>query len=250
MKILQKTKEKLAFVEEMSESLANAIRRSALEIPILSIDELDFVKNDSVLYDEVLALRLGLIPLENQKMTLPEECSCKGKGCSKCQIQLKLKASGPCSVYAKDLKGKTKPVYPDMLIVKLGEEQELEFVATAKLGKGIDHTKSSPGLVYYRNSAEIEVSKECKECKECIDACPLKILKQEKGKIELTDKYKCDLCEACVEACRKTGKGAIKILPGNEIVFFIESWGQIDAKDILKEAVEALKDNFKKIEKA
>lgn len=251
MKILQKNDEKAVFVEEADESLANAIRRSALEIPILAIDEIEFYKNDSVLYDEVLALRLGLIPLKMEKdMVLQEDCSCKGKGCSKCSVQLKLTAKGPGTVYTKDLKGKADIVYPEIPIVKLVEGQELEFVATAILGKGIKHTKFSPGLVYYRNAAELVMEKECDNCKECIEACPHDILKEEKGKIVLVDKYKCDLCEACVEACKKHGKNAIEIVPGKEIVFFIESWGQISAKDILIESVKTLKANLKEVEKA
>jgi len=244
MKIIQKTEDKIAFAEEIDESLANAIRRSALEIPILAIDEVEFYKNDSVLYDEVLALRLGLLPLKTEKMELQEECSCKGKGCSKCSVQLKLQAKGPVTIYAKDLKGKADVVYGEMPIVKLIEEQELEFVATARLGKGIEHTKFSPGLVYYRNVGEIEVSRDCDDCKKCVEACPLGILSIEKGKGEF-DKYKCDLCEACVEECKKHGKDAIKIKPGKELIFFIESWGQLPAKDILEEAVKALKDNLK-----
>ena len=44
--------------------------------------------------------------------------------------------------------------------------------------------------------------------------------------------------------------GLIKIIPGKEIVFFIESYGQISAKDILEESVKALKDNLKKVVKA
>jgi DNA-directed RNA polymerase subunit D len=249
MKILQKTKDKIAFVDEIDESLANSIRRSALEIPVLAIDEVEFVKNDSVLYDEILALRLGLLPLETEKMELKEECSCKGKGCSKCSVQLKLQAKGPKTVYGKDLKGKVKVVYGDMPIVKLDEEQELELIATARLGKGIEHTKFSPGLVYYRNVAEIEVDKNCEKCGKCVEACPQKILKLEKEKVELVDRYKCDLCEACVEACKKEGKEAIKINPGKELIFFIESFGNMSARDILEEAVKALKNNLKDVEK-
>jgi len=250
MKIIQKSEYKIAFVEEIDESLANAIRRSALEIPILAIDEVEFYKNDSVLYDEVLALRLGLIPLKTEKnMELREDCSCKGKGCSKCSAQLKLKAKSS-SVYAKDLKGKAEVIFEEIPITKLDENQELELVATARLGKGVEHTKFSPGLVYYRNVAEIEVGKDCEGCKKCLEACPLGILKFEKNKPELEDKYKCDLCEACVEECKKHGKGAIKILPGKELIFFIESWGQISSKEILESAVKALKDNLKIVEKA
>jgi len=250
MKILQKTAEKVVFVEEMDESLANAIRRSALEIPVLAIDEIEFHKNDSVLYDEVMALRLGLLPLEAEKtMTLPEKCTCKGKGCIKCEVQLKLQASGPCIVYAKSLKGKANVVYPDMPIVTLASEQELEFIATARLGKGKKHTKFSPGLIYYRNSAELEADKDLKNCEKYAEVCPQKVLTCEKGKLELTDKYKCDLCEACVDEAKKNGE-VVRIFPGSEIVFCIESWGQMKAGDILKEAVDALEDNLKQVEKA
>lgn len=249
MKILQKTENKIAFVEEIDESLANAIRRSALEIPILAVDEVEFAKNDSVLYDEILALRLGLTPLKTEKMELPGDCSCDGKGCSKCSVQLKLKEKGPKTVYSGDLKGKAEIVYNDVPLVKLEEGQELELVATAKLGKGVEHTKFTPGLVYYRNVAEIEVDKNCEKCGKCVEACPQGVLKLEKGKVELVDKYKCDLCEACIEECKKHGKNSIKILPGKEIIFFIESWGQLEAKEILIEAVKALKSNLKEVEK-
>ena len=250
MKILEKSNEKVSFVVETEESLANAIRRSALEIPILAIDEVEFYKNDSVLYDEVLALRLGLIPLKNQKnMWLMEECSCGGKGCSKCSVQLKIQAVGPKVVYSKDLKGKADVVYEEIPIVKLTEGQELELVAKAKLGRGIEHTKYSPGVFYFRNVPEIEINKDCNLCKKCIEVCPQKVLGLEKEKISISNLYKCDLCEACVEVCKKEGKNAITIKPGKEIIFFIESFGQISAAEILIEAINVLKKNLKEVEK-
>jgi DNA-directed RNA polymerase subunit D len=248
MEVIQKEQNKIAFVEDMGESLANAIRRSVLEVPVLAIDEVEFHKNDSVLYDEVLALRLGLVPLETPKtMTLPEKCTCKGKGCSKCSVQLKISIKGPCTVYSKELKGKANVIYDDIPLVKLLEGQELELVAKAKLGKATEHSKFSPGLAYYRNVAEIEIEKECGGCQKCVEACPRNILRLNNNKIEFTDKYKCDLCEACIEACKKEGKGALKIVPGKEVMFFIESWGQIPAKDIFENAVKALKENLKAV---
>ncbi|MBU1136577.1 MAG: DNA-directed RNA polymerase subunit D [Nanoarchaeota archaeon] len=248
MKTTKKTPEKVEFVEEISESLANAIRRSASEIPILAIDEIEFIKNDSVLYDEVLALRLGLIPLKTPKdMIIREKCSCKGKGCSKCSIQLKICEKGPCVVYSKSMKGKTEAVYAEIPIVNLVQNQELELIATAKIGTGKEHTKFSPGLVYYRNVAEIETDSNCDSCKECVEACPQKILKINKNKIEFIDKYKCDLCESCVEECKKHGKNCIKIIPGKEIAFFIESWGQIPAEEIFYQAVKIIKNNLNQL---
>lgn len=251
IKVIKKDKEKkiISFVIDIPETFANAIRRSALEIPILAIDEVEFFKNDSALYDEFLAHRLGLVPLVTEKtFTEREKCSCKGKGCSKCSVDLKIKVKGPCTVYSKNLKGKTKPVYEKIPIVILNEGQELELVARARLGKGIEHIKFSPGLIFYRNLAKIEI-KDCDDCKKCVEACPQKILKIEKGRAEIKDIYKCDLCEACVEACKKHGKNAIKISKDDNLMFFIESWGQIAAKDIFIRAIGKLNENLKELSK-
>ena len=251
IKIISKDKEKqkISFITDMSETLANSIRRSVLEIPILAIDEVEFFKNDSALYDEIIAHRLGLVPLVTEKtFTEREKCSCKGKGCSKCSVDLKIKAKGPCVVYAKELKGKAKVIYEKIPIVILDKEQELELVARARLGKGIEHIKFSPGLVYYRNLAKIIVDKECDECLKCVEACPQKILSIKNKKAEINS-YNCDLCEACVEACKQHGKNAIKAEKTNELVFFIESWGQIKAEEIFIKEIEQIQDNLKELGK-
>lgn len=249
MKILEKEKEKLVFMEEIDESLANAIRRSVTEIPVLAIDEVEIYKNDCVLYDEIVANRLGLVPLKMEKgMDFPEECSCKGKGCSKCTIQLKLAVKKPGFVYAGELKGKAEVVFEKTPIAYLREDQEIELVAFARLGRGKEHAKYSPGLAWYRNIAEIEIKDS--SAKECVEACPLGLLSFDK-KLEVKNIWKCDLCEACVEACKNKGNpDAIKIKPGKDIIFFIESFGQMEAKDIFIQAVDVLKDNLKKVLKA
>jgi DNA-directed RNA polymerase subunit D len=251
IKIITKNDEKLNFTIDISESLANAIRRSALEIPIMSIDEAEIFKNDSALYDEILAHRLGLVPLITEKeFAESENCSCKGKGCNKCSVDLKMQVKGPLTVYSKDLKGRAKPVYDNVPIVILDQDQEIELVATARLGKGINHSKYSPGLVYYRNLAKILIDKNCDECGKCIESCPQKILNKQMGKIGVKDMYKCDLCEVCVEECKTYGKNAIKIEKSPELIFFIESWGQISAKEIFLGALENLNNNLKDLSKA
>ena len=60
------------------------------EIPVMAIDEVIILKNDSPLYDEIIAHRLGLIPLKTdlESYKLPEECECEGYGCSLCQVSL------------------------------------------------------------------------------------------------------------------------------------------------------------------
>lgn len=249
MKIIKKDKEKTIFQEEINESLANAIRRSSLEIPIVAIDEVEFFKNDSALYDEILAHRLGLVVLKNQDLKQISECSCKGKGCTKCSISLKLSVKGPKTVYAGDMKGKAEVIYKKTPLVLLLDGQELEFVAVARTGKGIEHAKHSPGIIYYKNLVEIKIDKNCDSCLECVKACPQNILHIEDKKLKIKEAYKCDLCEACVEACKKHGKRAITIEPSKELVFFIESFGQIKAEDILIKAVKVLKENLNQIAK-
>ena len=75
---------------------ANALRRFAIsEVPCMAIDDVVIQQNSSVLYDEILAHRLGLIPLSTdlKGYVLPQDCSCKTDlGCSKCRVLLVLNA--------------------------------------------------------------------------------------------------------------------------------------------------------------
>ena len=239
IKIIQNTEEKISFIANVNESLINAIRRSSLEIPILAIDEVEFYKNDSVLYDEVLALRLGLIPLKTPKdMDLQEECKCKGKGCSNCQIEFKLNAKGPCTVYSGDLKGKGEIVYEKMPIVELADGQELSFVAIARLGKGVEHTKFSPGLVYYTYTPIIEKAKDI-EGKNVIN-----VQEKEFSEIKKGEKIAYDFIDEIVGYNNEL----IYVKPNTEeILVIIESWGQISAKEILLKSIDALRKNLKQI---
>ena len=141
MKLISKKDNKLVFSAEVGESLANAIRRSALEIPILAIDEIEFKKNDSVLYDEVMALRLGLIPLKTEKSFAKN-----------IEVKLKLSAKGPCTVYSGDLKPsdpKTVVVDDKIPITKLLDGKKIKIEAVAMLGQGKEHAKWQPAVVSY-----------------------------------------------------------------------------------------------------
>ena len=58
------------------------------------------------------------------------------------------------------------------------------------------------------------------------------------------------MCMACVEECKKQGKDSIQIKPTNELLFTIESFGQINIKKILAEAINSLEKNLKEVLKA
>jgi DNA-directed RNA polymerase subunit D len=229
MEILKDTPEKLILRINANEPIANAIRRSVSEIPTLAIDEVEIYKNDSALYDEVLANRLGLIPLKTEK-------SMSGKT----KIELKLSKKGPCTVYSGDLEGNAEVIYKKMPLTILGDTHKLELVATAVLGTGIEHAKFVPGICYYRHILEVKSSSD-------ID----KIISKSKGAIKAEkkgSKWFCDLTDAEQNAILAIDKEAIS--DSEELIMVIESFGMVLPKDILKKSIEALESNLDSFEKA
>ena len=237
---------KLSFILKGSQvAFANALRRVAIEeVPTIAIEDVEFRKNTSPLYDEMVALRLGLIPLKTdlKSYNLPEDCSCKGKGCAQCQLKLTIKVKGPKMVNASDINSKdpkVKPVFPKTPIVKLLKGQVLEAEMIAILGKGKDHAKWSPGLVYYKYYPSITITKKGQSCVECADVCPQKVFEKKAGKIKINQKKLLD-CHLC-NACEEVSKGEVKVEKNVEdFVFFVESWGQLKCKEIMLKASEML----------
>ncbi|MDG6938288.1 MAG: DNA-directed RNA polymerase subunit alpha, partial [Nitrososphaerota archaeon] len=85
-------------LEGVDRSYANAIRRFCIsEVPSMAIDDVVILENSSVLYDEILAHRLGMIPIKTdlEKYNLPEACDCGNPlGCHKCRVLFVLDAKG------------------------------------------------------------------------------------------------------------------------------------------------------------
>lgn len=67
MKKIEKSQDQVVFTIDTEETVANSIRRYVNQIPVLAIDEIEIEKNDSALYDETIAHRIGLIPLKMGK---------------------------------------------------------------------------------------------------------------------------------------------------------------------------------------
>ncbi|EGW35725.1 uncharacterized protein SPAPADRAFT_58923 [Spathaspora passalidarum NRRL Y-27907] len=149
-------------LKNVSLASANSIRRTMLaEVPTLAIDLVEIDVNTSVLADEFIAHRLGLIPLVSEgieNLTYSRDCTCDNY-CSKCSVRLELTAKcdsdSTMSVYASDLakfhNGSRlgDPVIRDAqgrgsLICKLRKHQELRIVCIAKKGIAKEHAKWSP----------------------------------------------------------------------------------------------------------
>ncbi len=163
VKVLETKKEKIKFViSDISSGLAGELRRIIMsEVPTMAVEWVNFTKNDSLLWDEIVAHRIGLIPLtfDSEFYSLKNDCKCKGKGCSHCEVTLVLKKKGPCVVYSGDFKSTDKkvvPIYDKIPIVELNEDQELELEAVAQLGVGKEHAKWQAAVIGYKTDEKKE----------------------------------------------------------------------------------------------
>ncbi len=135
----------------------NALRRLAIsEVPTLAIDDVVILENSSVMHDEALAHRLGLIPLRTDpgRFVMPHECDCgSALGCAKCRVLLVLDAEATDKtkvVTSGELVSEdetVKPVSKDIPIIVLAPNQKLKFEAYARLGTGKSHAKWQPAPV-------------------------------------------------------------------------------------------------------
>lgn len=251
IEILNKSDNEIQFLlEESNPQFANALRRIIIsEIPILAIQTIDFTINDSVLYDEVIASRLGLIPLVfiPGDFKFKEDCKCKGKGCSQCQVVFAINKKGPGMVYTKDMKSSNpdvKPLFNDIPIVELLENQRLKLEATAILGLGKNHTKYKAANAFHRYYPMVKLKGKLKNPEECVKACPkhaLEINSRAKVTIE------CDLCKECVKIANPK---VLEIIGDDtKFIFNVESISGLTAEEIVFQAVDILKKKAKEFEK-
>ena len=196
-------------VEDSGESFMNLIRRtSSFGIKTFAIEDVTFNQNNSALYDEILAQRLGLLPLKVNKdiFTL-----------KKPELHFTLNVEGPKVVRASDLVTKGKGVEvlnPHTPIVVLSKDQKLEFTATAIIGTGVEHSKWSAGNVFYfRYPSAAKGNESLEELRKMIDAEPIGKLKNQPTKF----------------------------------ILVVESWGQLNPKEMLNAAFEDAKASLKEI---
>ncbi|CAM9665953.1 unnamed protein product, partial [Ectocarpus sp. 8 AP-2014] len=196
-------------------SVANALRRVMIaEVPTMAIDLVTIHDNSSVLQDEFLSHRLGLIPLAADPGVQYEynyDCDCEDY-CEKCSAVFTLdvswdkKALGrpehmqdqPVHVTSADLVGsdpRLRAVHfapsdqtnsdisqdAGIIIAKLAKGQRMQLTAVAKKGIAKEHAKWSPvAVATYKFEPVIEINEE-KEAlltpeqkAEFVEICPAK----------------------------------------------------------------------------
>jgi DNA-directed RNA polymerase subunit D len=135
----------------------NALRRLSIsQVPTFAVDDVVILENSSVMHDEAIAHRLGLIPLRTdlERFVMPHLCDCKSTlGCSKCKVLLVLDAESQDEtkvITSADLISEdevVRPVNSEIPIVALAPGQKIKFEAYARLGTGKSHAKWQPTSV-------------------------------------------------------------------------------------------------------
>lgn len=175
-------------LSETDTSVANTLRRIMIaEVPTLAIDLVEFHDNSSVLNDEYIAHRLGLIPIRYQPPDSTKGGDCNGaflphrecvcyERCPRCSVEFELDVSfdeanrfrpeeelmAPLTITSNDLKSNNELVSPahflsqdeqdesqdaGVAIVKIGPGQRLKLRAIARLGISKEHAKWCPVAV-------------------------------------------------------------------------------------------------------
>ncbi|GAB2291697.1 DNA-directed RNA polymerases II, IV and V subunit 3 [Dionaea muscipula] len=260
-------------------SMANALRRVMIaEVPTIAIDLVEIEVNSSVLNDEFIAHRLGLIPLTSDKamgMRFSRDCdACDGDGqCDYCSVEFHLHArcivDQTMDVTSKDLLNPdfgVRPVeYPDapgehasdnnnkgIIIVKLRRGQELRLRAIARKGIAKDHAKWSPAAtVTFMYEPEIHINQDLMETlsleekRALIDSSPTKVfeLDETTGQVEVVDPEAYTYDDEVIKKAEAMGKpGLVEIYAKEDsFTFTVETTGAIKASQLVFNAIEILK---------
>lgn len=277
IKIINITKDELVFdMVGVDAPIANAFRRIMIsEVPTMAIEKVVIVNNTSIIQDEVLAHRIGLIPLkvdpryfvekpkkeqteeealefenekllENETLLFKLEVSCTKnpkQDEANPYIDSLVKSSSlkwvPIGQQKKELK-EVKPVLDDIVLAKLRPGQKIHLECYAEKGIGKNHAKWSPvSTAFYRLLPEIKISKKFdhkKNAKKLVEKCPLKVFDIEDDLAVVKRPRDCSMCRECI---REEGwEENIKLSRiKDHFIFSIESVGIYSPEEIFRESL-------------
>ena len=250
-----KPKKAVLKIEDTEPYFVNSIRRIMLsELPKLAVDDVIIYDNTSALFDEIIAHRLGLVPIPTDlDLLVPrDECVCKGKGCPNCTVRYTLSKEGEgpdkkVVIYSGDLQPAEKSwaITEDKIpIVELYNEQRLILEVEAILGCGKDHAKwqpvQAPGYIFIPT---IEIDKKrIDEAKEFINELPEGLVKLKGDKLEINDIKNMSVLESYID---KANADFITIKrDSSKVIFSFETDGSLKTEDALKKSAKILEEKY------
>ncbi len=211
----------------------NAIRRAIIrDVLTVAIDKVLIYKNQSVMPDEFLAHRLGLIPVNSRDLDIQGE-------------SLYIKKTGGM-VKSSDIDSASDVALPyqNIPIVLLNNNKDLEVEMVLRAGTGSEHIKWSPALVYYHGVPLI--TQKGNVDKSILDDAPNGVADVKSGKLVLTDPYDTDTA-AYFES---VSNGAIQVdYSDTDYVFAIEPYQNLDLDLIVSGASSSIISRLEMIKK-
>jgi DNA-directed RNA polymerase subunit D len=215
-------------VRGITPAFANGIRRAMIaDVPTFSIDTVRVVENSSVMFDEQISLRLGLVPLTTPvgEFEIGDE------------VTLSIDVQGPSTAYSGDMISSDSLVQPaddDIPIITLKDDQRLEAEADAVLDRGREHAKHQGGVaVGYRHLQRIEVVGDKDEFAE-EEPEILRGVIEDDGRLVATEEFDNDLTE------RYPGKEVEVHDVPNAFVFHVETDGSFSVDELVTAAIDTL----------
>lgn len=256
-------------------SLVNAYRRIILaEVPTMAIEKVYMYNNTSIVQDEVLAHRLGLVPLkvdpryfefrnkeetewgaqDSVKYSLNVRCSKNPKAAAddtnpdvlylnRKVISSSLKwipLGNQTDIFQE---ANMQPLHQDILLAKMNSGHEINLEAFAVKGIGSDHAKFQPGLAWYRLLPEIELTREVEGdqadlLQKCFSPGVIDVVTTPGGRrLAKVNETRNDACSRNVFQYDSI-KDSVKLTRKTDhVIFFVESHSALKSYEILEEAV-------------
>jgi DNA-directed RNA polymerase I and III subunit RPAC1 len=260
----------------VSPAVANSFRRLMLsEVPSMAIEKVHIYNNTSIIQDEVLAHRLGLIPLKanpllfeykandneaaNELTTLEFElkikCTRKNKEITEVTSNDQMYKNH--NVYSGSIKwipiGKQASIYKeidvgpinnDILISKMRPGHEFDLKLFAVKGIGKDHAKFSPvATASYRLLPDVQLNRDvsgrdARLLQKCFSPGVIEIDKEDRAYVK-DARY--DSCSRNVYRYPQLADAVTLSRIRNHFVFNVESLGALKPEEIFIESVKCLK---------
>ena len=241
-------------VRGITPAFANGIRRAMVaDVPTFSIDTVRVIENSSVMFDEQIGLRLGLVPLTTPPVGEFEIGDA---------VTLSLDVQGPDTAYSGDIVSSDPMVQAadeNVPIIDLQGDQRLEVEAEAVLDTGTEHAKHQGGVaVGYRHLQRVEVVGEKSDFENddpqilrgvieeaaADHAEPVDGEEPTDGNLVATDTFDNDL------SARYPGKELEVQDVENAFVFHVETDGSFSADDLVVQAIDTLADRADDLQEA